>query len=363
MKVQNVNYDKLVKDENLGTAFRAEVMQSVAAEADPGFPPSRVNVKLRPGSVLVDAEIAELTPGTAAAITSRLNGSASLGQRVTNSVKAIQGIDSVSTGDVVVTNIAARVKSPPSTDGFAAFEGEVAKVERDVENNVQNLVSNLSGVPPSALAAGAASSFLCLAICLIGCFLVTRPRGQEGGKGYLLAPDEDLENVDKPPTPKKEESATNIAPPEEQRTETLPLLTPDAPPQPEQPSEIEPPTPAVPADNTAENKVSPQPKPKARRKKAGPKGAAAKKEADKKEGGTPEKTEPKAAEQSPASSSTPGRDSSRSKNSGDKRADAAYASYVRLAEDMGFPESQASVALAEAGGNSATALDKLLAQP
>jgi len=375
MKVQNLGYNKLMEDSDLCAAFRAEVRDAVAAEADPGFPPERVHLKLRPGSVIVDAEIASLTPGTATAIKSRLNGSASLSQRVTNSVKAIQGIDAVSTGNVVVTDVTAGIKRPPGRDGLA-------EIEHEVEDEVEAVASNLSDVPQSALAAAVASSFLCLAISLIGCFLICRPRN-EAGKGYLLAPDEDLENVHPPPeSPKKEEPQATVVPVEEQRTETLPLLAPEVAPQPEQPSEPQAVlAPAVPAEpepakepekkEEPEGKEAPQPKEKARKKKA-PKRKAAAKDANKQASETPrdENTEPQASEppaddkdKATSSTNVAGQTSSRSKSSGDKRADAAYASYVRLAEDMGFPESQASVALAEAGGNSATALDKLLAQP
>jgi len=44
-------------------------------------------------------------------------------------------------------------------------------------------------------------------------------------------------------------------------------------------------------------------------------------------------------------------------------AGAAYAAYIRLAKDMGFEEDQASAALAEAGGNSELALERLLSRP
>jgi hypothetical protein len=362
MKVQNVGYNKLEEDSDLCAAFRAEVRDAVAAEADPGFPPERVHLKLRPGSVIVDAEITSLTPGTATAIKNRLNGSASLSTRVASSVKAIQGIDSVSTGDVFVTDIVAGIKSPPGRDGLT-------EVEHEVEEEVKDALSNLSSVPQPALAAAAASSFLCLAICLIGCFLACRPK-HEAGKGYLLAPDEDLENVHSPPETPKQEEPKQV----EQQESSVPLLAPEVAPQPEQPAALEPvvdPTPAVPADEKKEEeKETPQPKEKGKKKRAGAKPgakrAAAKKDAEKKVAETPrdENTEPQAATPDKAASPAPsGQTTSRSKNSGDKRADAAYASYVRLAEDMGFPESQASVALAEAGGNSATALDKLLAQP
>jgi len=310
MTVQNVGYKKLLADPRIRAAFEAQVRGAVAVEAGHGIPPDKVQLSLRQGSVIVKATIDDLSPDTAVVVQSQLKSSQGLGLRVAESVSAVQGIGEISTGHIIVANISA--SSPVLTD-------EQLSGDKGAGFVLTPLSVGLVAVGSTALV----SALLCL-VCSCG-----RKRKPSGG-GYSLAPKDDLTpdltphlmDEDSPLQQEKDSNGHDMGPdiretsvvhPEPEAT-LAPRATPEEAPEP------------LPSHQRAPAEASPPPAPL-----------------------------PPARQAAPLPDAEPAADSA--------EADAAYAAFIRLADDMGFPENEAGAALAEAGGNSERALQRLLAQP
>lgn len=329
MKVQNLDYISLVRDSNLRVAFEAQVKGAIVSEAGHGISPDHVNLALKAGSVIVQGTIDSLSTPVANNVQAQLNSSAKLSQRVASSVRAVQGIEAVSTGQITVTEIVAVSSAFPETPSG------------DMRSGVMHVFEETSKVPTSLLIACVSLSTIVLALCLTCCVLTCRKRA---AVGYSLAPAEDVESPAQdmeeallPSTSANEADACTDAADMHATESPLPNKSPTAGPV--HKKEGESPPPVAPRSNMPEDGK----KRSVRRRRP-----AAAQDDSKEERGKEDHTSAAAGPQT-------------KKEGG--RADTAYATYIRLAEDMGFPENQASVALAAAGGNSEAALERLLAQP
>jgi len=106
MKVENVDYAKLQQSPTLLNAFTTSVTKAIADAAGPNIKEEHVSVKLSAGSVVVEATITPPAGVDVSTVESALTSkSTALAETVTNSVKALPGIDAVSTGPISVSGV------------------------------------------------------------------------------------------------------------------------------------------------------------------------------------------------------------------------------------------------------------------
>lgn len=110
--IENLDYNKLVADENKKTLFIKGVKEGVASKAN-GIEEEHVGVKIKKGSVVVDVTVIPpenvATADVISSLTVNPDDSSSLDKVVVEKIKAIPGIDTIATG-----NITASVLSQPS---------------------------------------------------------------------------------------------------------------------------------------------------------------------------------------------------------------------------------------------------------
>lgn len=114
----------LVTNAPMRDEVEAQVKVAIASEAEHGIPPSSVLVALSPGSVRVECTIPAigLGDGVVDEVQRILFSSTTLGERVATNVGAVMGIDAITTGDIVVSQIS-KPGSPRPACGhiFQAF--------------------------------------------------------------------------------------------------------------------------------------------------------------------------------------------------------------------------------------------------
>jgi len=105
MTLKNVDYNSLITEHEVCTDFKNQVKEAILLEAGSGVTRENVHLALTDGSVKVVAVIDSLTGDMANVVHRSLNSSMTLGRRVVSNVCSIRGVEKVSTGEIVVSDI------------------------------------------------------------------------------------------------------------------------------------------------------------------------------------------------------------------------------------------------------------------
>jgi len=118
MTVANVDYSKLVVLPSVLQAFEACVCRTLALQAGRLMPLSSIKLQLTPGSVRVNARVANLDDTQASSWQSKLRASPSIRDRLATGIEAVSGIAAACTGPVSVTSFETRaeIKLPSGSD-------------------------------------------------------------------------------------------------------------------------------------------------------------------------------------------------------------------------------------------------------
>lgn len=129
--VENINYEKLVADGSLFGDFEEALKEAIASES--GVDESAVEIKCTAGSVRVEVSIspgAASTLGDAEVLLSDVDAAVSddsMRRAILDNIRALDGIDDVSTGSIIVGNPTTPVLAggaeyvPASGDGSCPF--------------------------------------------------------------------------------------------------------------------------------------------------------------------------------------------------------------------------------------------------
>jgi len=114
MRLNRLQYTGLVGNWGMRISLEAVIRAAVAAEADLrglGISAEAVLLTLRPGSVIVEAQINAPNETWAKMLKTRLDGSERLAKDVVTRVRAINGIDQICSGPITMSGIDAMVLS------------------------------------------------------------------------------------------------------------------------------------------------------------------------------------------------------------------------------------------------------------
>jgi len=103
LTVENASYEKLMKNEPLRDAFLATVKRAISYEAGSEIQPEHVAVSLSRGSIIVYGAIITPKGVSAQAICTRLTSAPLFCRRVGTYLSALEGIDTVTTGHLQIT--------------------------------------------------------------------------------------------------------------------------------------------------------------------------------------------------------------------------------------------------------------------
>lgn len=109
LTIQNVDYSSLIAKPDLVRAVKRSVTESIITKAGHDIRPDQVNLTLRPGSVAVEASVTALAPSIKT-VASKLDASQqSLCQAVAGGVWGVEGISSVTSGQIIVNHVVVKI--------------------------------------------------------------------------------------------------------------------------------------------------------------------------------------------------------------------------------------------------------------
>lgn len=340
MTVQHVDHSGLSVDPDLYDAFKSRIRSAIADEAGHGISPSQVHVTLAKGSVKIDATINDLDGAVAFLVQTNMESASNkLGRRVEEQINAIEGLGAVATGPVTVSDIIA--SSAITSEGGEATQPEVTSQFNmpDVSKLMASVEESVKERLPPALkqhSQGAIGAFAGFLVCILIVICVASAGKNKGHSPAAGSQD-----------PERDDDYQHLAlvnPDELEGTgmyDVDPTTDPGhrgkdtRTPMPEEPLEDEDETSRGGARGLGMHEQEPPE-------------SAPSSNAPKRPGAAGPRKKDKAAAAPPAAPAA---------NPGDD----ALASFLRLAEEMGFTQEQALQALDQHDGNSEAALESLLA--
>lgn len=118
LKVEYLNFAKLTALSETLAIFRQKVQESMVSWANLSVAPQQIRLEFKPGSVLVDASIIDLSPAQIEKWTSEVNPltfqhEISLKAKLEASISGIAGIHSACTGPIAISDIKAGTEKTP----------------------------------------------------------------------------------------------------------------------------------------------------------------------------------------------------------------------------------------------------------
>jgi hypothetical protein len=112
MTLQNLDYERLRSLTDVQTGLQRVVASAIASQGGRGIMVDEIQVKLTPGSVLVDARISSLTGAQAVSLQSELVASeVRLRDQLTSSILEVTGIGQACTGTLSVIDLQAKAEA------------------------------------------------------------------------------------------------------------------------------------------------------------------------------------------------------------------------------------------------------------
>jgi hypothetical protein len=124
MTVENMEHSVLVANKSLFNEFVDRVKNIVATKAGNGATPNDVEVKLSPGSIIVDAAVHSYAGLKPTDVHQALSASTNLSTELAQNLQSIPGIGSVSTGSITVSNLQVVHQSDIVAQSLAAKDSD-----------------------------------------------------------------------------------------------------------------------------------------------------------------------------------------------------------------------------------------------
>jgi hypothetical protein len=180
LRVNNIQYDKLLGSSSVLAAFKTSIKSAVATSAGTGVLASDVALQLSPGSVIVTAIISPPTEVDATSVSNTLSTAGTvMASQIASTIRQVAGIEDVSTGaiGVRIAKAAALVSFTPAPEDPTA-----PAPEQKSEDHQLVLIAAASGAGALILLLMCLSAFLCCGL------RVAKKRTPEGNQFHARTP-------------------------------------------------------------------------------------------------------------------------------------------------------------------------------
>lgn len=123
MTIANVNYQQLIADDTLKSAFESSIKQAVLTSTPSGITEEHIRVQLSAGSVKADVTITPPASVSVASLETTMQSSSTQGalsQKVVEKVSQVAGISAVSTGTIGVSGLGVERQTQTKSSGSAS---------------------------------------------------------------------------------------------------------------------------------------------------------------------------------------------------------------------------------------------------